>query len=169
MGTLLDPRNKADFYRQLCEERLIDEEVTKAAIAYTRRHFDMYKSRLKVVEVIPNPEKISLLFAKRRRIQSSGDELDCYLDKETVNMDTNVFKWWSEYGKTNPNSALYAMARDVFSAQISSVASERLFSSAKLLISEKRNRLDSEIIEATSTLKSWSKSGLLDSSNMPEF
>jgi len=37
---------------------------------------------------------------------------------------------------------------------------ERLFSSAKLLISDLRNRLD-DIIEASECLKSWVKQGLI--------
>ena len=38
---------------------------------------------------------------------------------------------------------------------------ERLFSSAKLLISDLRNRLGDDIIEAAECLKSWVKQGLI--------
>jgi len=39
--------------------------------------------------------------------------------------------------------------------------SERLFSSTKLLISDLRNRLGDDIIEASECLKSWVKQGLI--------
>jgi hypothetical protein len=38
---------------------------------------------------------------------------------------------------------------------------ERLFSSAKLLICDQRNRLGDDIIDASECLKSWVKQGLI--------
>jgi hypothetical protein len=52
---------------------------------------------------------------------------------------------------------LSRMALDILSIPAMSANPERLFSSAKLLISDLRNKLGMDIIEAFECLKSWYK------------
>lgn len=54
------------------------------------------------------------------------------------------------------------MSYDLFAMQAMSAECERTFSSAKLLISEQRYSLKSNIIEADQCLKSWLKSRIAD-------
>jgi len=53
------------------------------------------------------------------------------------------------------------MSVELMSIPAMSDEPERLFSSAKLLISDLRNRLGDDIIEAAECLKSWVKQGLI--------
>jgi hypothetical protein len=53
------------------------------------------------------------------------------------------------------------MAVELLSIPAMSDEPERSFSSAKLLISDRRNRLGDDIIEASEWLKSWVKQGLI--------
>ena len=55
--------------------------------------------------------------------------------------------------------ALSVMALDVLSIPAMSAEPERLFSGAKITITDRRNRLGIESIEATECLKSWFSKG----------
>jgi hypothetical protein len=52
------------------------------------------------------------------------------------------------------------MARDYLAVPATSCASERLFSTAGNVISDKRSKLDSETVRALLCLKNWFNSGL---------
>ena len=55
---------------------------------------------------------------------------------------------------------LAAMARDYLAVPATSCSSERLFSAAGNIISEKRSRLGTDTVRALLCLKDWYKSGL---------
>ena len=57
---------------------------------------------------------------------------------------------------TYPN--LLVMAFDILSIPAISAEPERLFSGAGITVTERRNRLDAETIEALEGLKSWLRS-----------
>ena len=64
-----------------------------------------------------------------------------------------VLMWWKFNSKKYPN--LSRMARDYLAIPGTSASSERLFSSGKDLITDKRNLLSSETVRACQCLKSW--------------
>lgn len=53
------------------------------------------------------------------------------------------------------------MAGDILSVPAMSAECERVFSSAKLLISDRRNKLGADVIEAAECLKSWESASLV--------
>ena len=53
---------------------------------------------------------------------------------------------------------LLVMAFDILSILAMSAELERLFSGAGIIVTERRNRLDAETIEALECLKSWLRS-----------
>ncbi len=65
--------------------------------------------------------------------------------------------WWLENTQQKSYPNLSRMALDMLSIPAMSADPERLFSSAKLLISDLRNKLGMDIIEAFECLKSWYK------------
>ena len=67
----------------------------------------------------------------------------------------DVLSWWKAHSKTYPH--LSKMARDYLSIPATSTSSERLFSSGKHLITDSRNLLSAETIQACQCLKSWIK------------
>ena len=82
------------------------------------------------------------------------DELKCYTQAKISFKGRNtedVLSWW----KSNPN--LCKMARDYLAIPATSTASERLFSSGKHLITDYRNSISPETIQACQCLKSWIK------------
>jgi hypothetical protein len=68
-----------------------------------------------------------------------------------------VRKWWllPEQQRDYPN--LSKMALDILSIPAMSASIERLFSSANITVSDRRNRLTADTIEMIESLKSWQK------------
>jgi hypothetical protein len=85
------------------------------------------------------------------------DQLDSYLATDPVvwleDTKFNVQAYWYERRFTQPQLARFAF--DVFSIPLMSDDNERSFSSSKNMITDLRNRLRPNIIEACQCLKSW--------------
>jgi len=71
-------------------------------------------------------------------------ELRQYLNLPLVIIDENVLKVWETYKSVFPN--LFKLAQKYFSTVASSVPSERLFSKAGNILTEKRNRISEKRI-----------------------
>jgi hAT family C-terminal dimerisation region len=55
------------------------------------------------------------------------------------------------------------MALDILSIPSMSADAERLFSSGKMVLSDRRSRLSAENLAAIECLKSWEKEGIIES------
>ena len=64
-------------------------------------------------------------------------------------------RWWMQDTQRSMFPNLSKMAIDILSIPAMSVEPERLFSGAKLTITDLRNRLDEGSINATELLKHW--------------
>lgn len=82
------------------------------------------------------------------------DELDQYLALPRVNTD-DAIAWWLEPTQQKNFPNLSKMAMDYLSIPGMSAEPERLFSSTKMTITDRRNRLGGDIIEALECLRSW--------------
>jgi hypothetical protein len=100
--------------------------------------------------------------AKRLRLDAVEpvDSLDKYLSTDPEQMapydsgkSFDVISWWQQRQNTFPGLA--QMAFDVFSIPLMSDSNERSFSSGRDMITYRRTRLRSDIIEACQCLKSW--------------
>jgi hypothetical protein len=68
--------------------------------------------------------------------------------------DINPRAWWLEQTQQINDPNLSELALDILSIPAMSASPERLFSSAKLVLSDRRNRLGMVILEAFECLKS---------------
>ena len=95
---------------------------------------------------------------KKRHVEtpSNEDEYKRYCAAECV-LDVDPRTWWQETTQQVNYPTLSKLALDILSIPAMSADCERLFSSAKILISDLRNRLGMDIIEAFECLKSWYK------------
>jgi hypothetical protein len=86
---------------------------------------------------------------------SDQDEYSKYLLAPVIPEAIDPRAWWLEptQRKTFPNLSI--MALDVLSIPAMSAEPERLFSGAKITITDRRNRLGIKSIEAIECLKSW--------------
>lgn len=69
----------------------------------------------------------------------------------------DVRKWWMEDRQKRDFPNLSRMALDILSTPAMAADPERLFSSAGLTITDRRNHLSIQSIEALECMKSWMK------------
>lgn len=72
------------------------------------------------------------------------DEMTRYLEEPACNLESNPLEWWKSKAHIFPVLSRYALP--YMCLQGTSVASERLFSTAGDVVSKKRNRLSSNMI-----------------------
>lgn len=84
---------------------------------------------------------------------NSSDEVDRYLSSGIEEASINVLDFWRANQKNYPK--LHRLARIVFTAQATSVASEGVFSSAREIDTPKRNKLSDESFRANMLMRNW--------------
>ncbi|KAK2684727.1 hypothetical protein QWA68_016241 [Fusarium oxysporum] len=83
------------------------------------------------------------------------DEYERYCNSKRVSGFTGALAWWLEETQQKTYPSLSKIAVDILSIPAISAEPERLFSGAKITITDRRNRLGSDVIEALECLKSW--------------
>jgi hypothetical protein len=83
------------------------------------------------------------------------DEYERYCRSERVYGFTSALAWWQEETQQKHYPNLSKMAVDILSIPAMSAEPERLFSGAKITITDRRNRLGADVIGALECLKSW--------------
>ena len=94
-------------------------------------------------------------YKDRKRAQAPIDEYDRFVQSEIVCDIEDPRRWWLEETQQKVYPNLSKMALDMLSIPAMSAEPERLFSGAKRSITDRRNRLGIESIEALECLKSW--------------
>jgi hypothetical protein len=104
------------------------------------------------------PEKNAFATWKKRHqtVSSFKDKYKRYCAADCTH-DVDPRTWWQETTQQTLYPHLSKLALDILSIPAMSAEPERLFSSCKLLISDLRNKLGMDIIEAFECLKSWYK------------
>ena len=133
------------------------EWVSDARTTVQRLWEQDYKS---TATLIPEPElqepqtELQRWQASKRRRAPVIDEYSRYCSAlRTPEGDSR--SWWMEPAQRTTYPALSVMALDLLSIPAMSAEPERLFSSAKITITDRKNRLQFESIEAIECLKSW--------------
>ena len=87
------------------------------------------------------------------------DEYEEYYAAKADFRINDILEWWQSQVGVYPQ--LSRMAGDILLVLVMSAEYERVFSSTKLLISDRRNKLGADVIEATECLKSWELASLV--------
>src|SRR5262249_36933477 len=91
----------------------------------------------------------------------TGDEYDTYCEEKPLpKTPPNLIQYWN--GQIINSPSLAQMAMDILSIPAMAAECERVFSSAKILISDHRNRLKDDIIEANECVRYWINKGYFD-------
>lgn len=138
LGSLLDNRYK-DLPFLSDEQRRIAEEMLE-----TRLDDVPFKVTVRNDNVEPSPKRRKLAFLTPRKSRPGIDELRRYL-VESVDEETNPLDWWKQNEVRFPRVA--QVARSVLAIPATSVPSERIFSSAGLLVTKLRNRLSPDLVD----------------------
>ena len=83
-------------------------------------------------------------------------EVQKYLVAPRADYKSNILEWWKKNCKNYPD--LSRMARDILSTTASSVFIERFFSSGSQIMTNRRNRMKADILNAYMCVHSWNKS-----------
>ena len=89
-----------------------------------------------------------------------GEKSDFYISyckADRINECKSPLQYWIQQESMHPQLSRFAF--DMLSIPAMSTECERVFSSAKLLISDTRNRLGDDIIEVSECMKSWLNQG----------
>ena len=151
ISTILDPRIKC-----------MNEEDENEAEEILRKKYDEYKENylptpIESRSTSPIPTEITIyqpkLFNifKQNQLQQASDEVTEYLKEDKITFNLNPFEWW--LSKKSKYPILTKIARIYLAAPATSTPSERLFSDAGNLLSEKRTRMDSELFKRIMFLK----------------
>ena len=153
IATVLDPRLKLDFYDPEERQSIFD----KVQLVFDRD----YKSHDTIIPEDEEEDDNDDTFIKQSNAEPM--ELRTYCDSRLYSMSgkfsnykaKDVLTWWKAHQGIYPN--LSRMARDYLAIPGTSTSSERLFSSGKILITDNRNCLSEDTIQAHECLKSWIK------------
>jgi hypothetical protein len=153
IATVLDPRLKLDFY---------DSEERQSIFNAVQLVFDRdYKTQVTAIPEDEEDDDNEDVFIKQTNVEPM--ELRTYCDSKHHCMPgkfsnhnaKDILVWWKAHQGIYPN--LSRMARDYLAIPGTSASSERLFSSGKNLITDNRNCLNEDTIQAHECLKSWIK------------
>ena len=103
----------------------------------------------------PDFSDISLFMELEAVDPTAGDPYQAYIERDPEERLSNegVLDFWNSRLLSQPDLAHFAL--DMLALPASSSECERVFSSAKLLISPSRNRINPDIIEMNECLKPW--------------
>ena len=89
------------------------------------------------------------------------DEYESYCsEKPLPKVSPDLIQYWTGQAINTPS--LSQMALDLLSIPAMAAECERVFSSAKILISDHRNRLKNDVIEANECIRYWIRKGYFD-------
>ena len=87
------------------------------------------------------------------RPRVSSDRYTAFISTNCEDKETDALEFWNARYNTEPDLARFAL--DMLAIPMMSAECERVFSSAKHLLTDDRNRLKPDIIEANECLKHW--------------
>lgn len=171
VAIILIPWTKWDYF----EGNWSQDDVTKAKARAIQYWEEGYRDQVQVQlpgslsSSIPKAveEETDVLKAYFKRNQGKKpaivDEYIHYCSTPTIEEGASALTWWFDHKEQYPR--LTQMARDIFSIPGMSAEVERLFSSTKLGITDQRNRLEADGIEAAECVRSWVLNKVVDATN----
>jgi len=156
VATIIDPTNRLKFYQDAnWENEWIDDALSNFNAVYRR-----YGGTTDAIDSSPQSPTTALsLTGRMNKIikLTKKSEIDRYLEGDVTTNKNGVMEWWS--GNRLEMPTLANIARDYLPIPASSAAVERVFSSAKHLVTDKRSLLSDNSIQECVCLKHWLELG----------
>ncbi|KAL0217292.1 hypothetical protein RCL1_007873 [Eukaryota sp. TZLM3-RCL] len=141
-GTLLDPRFKDGVHPSLMNKSDYKDKL-KSELQTVKPHNVGGKTLATPCHFFPT----------RTDESDHNNELEVYLKERTASQHQDPLEWWKVNEERFP--ALSILAKETLIVQATSVPSERLFSKAGDIVSQKRCRLNPLNVRVLTCLKSW--------------
>jgi hAT family C-terminal dimerisation region len=163
---ILQPHRKWNWLHQRWSDNDKTEPwLTTAKKAVQELWEEEYKGKYRTVQLSTRPRQkahsrpdfsdISQFMVLEKIETPTGDSYQNYIerDPEVRLSNEEVLDYWNSRLLSQPDMAHFAL--DMLALPASSAECERVFSSAKLLITSARNRLNPDIVEINECLKCW--------------
>jgi hypothetical protein len=168
-ATVLNPSLKWAYMEKTWEDKNEWIERAKARVGELWR--EMYKSTTSCPVLRPgsaqepttrrlNGYKMWMKEQKATIFNMDDDEYEVYC-REPVMMVSDPLKWWLESAQRRRFPNLSLMAIDILSIAPMSTETERLFSKAKLSVTDQRGSMNIETLNLLECLRSWDRSALI--------
>ncbi|KAL5576006.1 hypothetical protein UlMin_017705 [Ulmus minor] len=152
IACILDPRYKMTFV-ELCYKKAHGEDSLEILLVRNKLYslFDEYKSKSSHPTTTSEFDDIT----SEEFSYAHKSQLELYLDepKMSRNVNFDVLTFWKSHQYRYPELA--AMARDVLSIPVSTVASEAAFSVGGCVLDQYRSSLKPENVEAIICTRDW--------------
>ena len=110
-----------------------------------------------IAQTGPSPDSTLHSWKSKRTPRTrQTDELEHFISATIIDID-NPRLWWIQHQSDYP--FLSIMALNLLAIPAMSAEVERVFSSTGLMLTDRRNRLKEDIIEAAEYMKSWQADG----------
>jgi hypothetical protein len=168
MATLMMAKidSYADFYSNtsLAPASLLDprirpvlEKYDQAACSNGRlvleEQFSVLATHQEIVPMVEDGQGIEALFSLGLQCDVSGNEMKRFFEHTGVTCHVGLLQWWASNEGSFPTLA--RLARRHLAMQATSVSSERLFSTAGMILSPTRSRLSPESARELICLQNW--------------
>ena len=163
---VLDPCMKWEYITSTWQPEWIPD-AKALVVKLWKKYRPSNPTLTQIEEVIQEPTKRppnAFTTWKQQKSAMRADHIDeyaRYIREPPVPQDHikqgGACSWWLEERQQRLYPNLSKMALDILTIPAMSAAPERLFSSANMTISDRRNRLHSDTTEAIECLKSWRK------------
>lgn len=167
---VLQPHRKWGWYNEEWtgndeKEPWLKEAKTAVQQLWEEEYKGKFSTQKETITLVSRPKRPDDEFAalsEHRRIKNTVsskptniDAFQTYLECDRIpeGNDEALLEYWNSRIASQPDLAHFAL--DMLALPISSAECERIFSSAKLLITPSRSRLKSDIIEANECLRAW--------------
>ena len=168
-ATVLNPSLKWAYMERTWEDKTDWIERAKSRVGQLWR--DTYKSTTSCPVLRPgsapestprrpNGYKVWMNEQKATIFNMDDDEYEVYC-REPVMMISDSLKWWLELAQRRRFPNLSLMAIDILSIAPMSAETERLFSKAKLTVTDQRGSMNCETLNLLECLRSWDSSALV--------
>jgi hypothetical protein len=154
MAVLLNPRRGLKYFERRWDKPSLKKMIKphlKACQDYWRKEYlPLNQANSSLSQVIPRKRTFLEEYLDDDEDVLLVDEFSAYLREVPIKVPKgiklNLFHWW--HGKRDTYPTLSQLALDVLSIPAMAAECERVFSGAKLMISDKRRKLAPDIIQA---------------------
>jgi len=162
-ATLLNPTLRTQYFRDHWDGEM-ESYICLMQDACWTHWKEQYSHNHQPRPLLAGKKSIMDDFLARPQKDQSKDEFETYIRQTPCAVDPliqfDLIEWWWNNHGTFPT--LYQDALDMLAIPAMSAECERVFSSAKKMITAERNQLAEDIIQACECLKSWWDNGIIE-------
>jgi len=149
--TYCDPRMRNYYWKDAGYESVwISRALAQVKEVYASKYLLHGKARMHQSNA-DYDESDPVQRVMKARLVDNGDELSMY--ERGAPADGDPLSWWKLHEPTFPG--LSKMARDMLGVPATTASAERIFSQAKLIMTDQRSRLDSDTAGKLVSIGSW--------------